>query len=36
MGIEAITQSDNGNTVIPSNDEEWIAWVAATKLAIFY
>ena len=35
MGIEAITQSDTGNTVIPSNDEEWITWVAATKTRNF-
>ena len=35
MGIEAITQSDDGRTVIPSSKEDWRDWVSATSVRNF-
>ena len=31
MGIQAITQSDDGQVVIPSSQDDWRDWVSATS-----
>jgi len=35
MGIEAITQADDGKIVIPSSQEDWLDWVSATSTRNF-
>ncbi len=35
MGIEAITQADDGKIVIPSSEEDWLDWVSATSTRNF-
>ena len=35
MGIQAITQSDDGQIVIPSSQDDWRDWVSATSTRNF-
>lgn len=35
MGIEAITQTDDGKSVIPSSQKDWLDWVSATSTRNF-
>ena len=35
MGIETLTQNQNGQTVIPDTKEDWLEWVSATDTRNF-
>ena len=35
MGIEALTQNQEGKAVVPTTSEDWLEWVSATKTRNF-